>query len=59
MGVWLPLVVLVGLVAASAATSSYDCTVGEVYVDNYIKFECFAEGAIVRGLRPIGKEHVI
>ncbi len=48
-------VVLVSLIGAQALQMNIqNCKIGSTEVDNYIKYECYTEGNIVRGIRPTG-----
>lgn len=42
------------LVLLGAGSLAVDCEVGSTWTANFIRFECYSEGAIVRGVRPIG-----
>ncbi len=47
--------VLVSLIGAQALQMNIqNCKIGSTEVDNYIKYECYTEGNIVRGIRPTG-----
>lgn len=52
----LRLCIIAAAVAAISATG-IDCSPGEVWVENKIKFQCYTEGEVVWGINPVGKIH--
>ncbi len=48
-------VIIVSFAVAQDTTSvDLNCVIGSTWVIDYIKFECYSNGTIVRGVKPIG-----
>ena len=49
--------ILFGLVTAVAGGGggSIDCTIGETWIENGFRYECYSNGPLHIGFRPIGK----
>ncbi|GMR55754.1 hypothetical protein PMAYCL1PPCAC_25949, partial [Pristionchus mayeri] len=46
---------LFSVVSGKGGTTAEDCTIGEQWTKNFIRFECFkGTGKVVKGVRPIG-----
>lgn len=47
-------VIIFSLVIATAlAQTKKDCKIGEVWIENKIKFQCYQQGAVVLGIKPV------